>query len=290
MDTMTDAVIRIRLMSLIVLGAGALVVWLLPSALAPTSSPYLAVHFFDVGQGDAIFITTPEKTQALIDGGATNAVLRELAAVMPLSDRTIDVVIGTHPDTDHVGGLNDVLERYEVGTILLTEATGDSLAATEYERLVVAEGAEIIYARRGQSIRLGASTTLAVLWPEVDPSEMESNQSSIVLNLQYGDTSFLLTGDAPKRVEEYLVLAEGEHLQSDVLKVGHHGSRTSTSELFVTEVEPDYAVLSYGADNPYGHPHVEVTDALFNAGVETLSTAEAGTITFRSDGTEVWVD
>jgi competence protein ComEC len=117
---------------------------------------------------------------------------------------------------------------------------------------------------------------------------METNTSSIVLQLVYGDSEFLFMGDSPKSIEEYLVLIEGEHLQSDVLKIGHHGSRTSTSELFLDEVQPQFAVISAGKENSYGHPHVEVTDMLFNFRVEMLETAEEGTITFLSDGSQLW--
>jgi competence protein ComEC len=207
---------------------------------------------------------------------------------MGFFDRDIDMVIGTHPDLDHIGGLIDVLKRYKVSQILTTENKGESSAATLYDRLKQKEGAEIIYARRGQEIVLDASTTLRVLFPETDPSEMESNMSSIVFQLVYGESTFLLTGDSPKSIEEYLVLVEGENLKSDVLKVGHHGSRTSTSEFFLDEVAPTYAVISAGKDNSYGHPHVEVTDMLFNKRVEMLETAKEGTITLFSDGSKVW--
>lgn len=249
----------------------------------------LQIHFFDVGQGDAVFIQTPDGVEVLIDGGANNAVLRELAQRMSFFDREIDMVIGTHPDTDHVGGLIDVLERYTVETILTTENEGESDTAKTYAQAVIDEGAEIVYARRGQIFDLGASTTLEVLFPEVSPEQMQSNASSIIVRLVYGETEVLLTGDSPKRIEEYLVLAEGENLQSDLLKIGHHGSRTSTSELFLAEVDPEYGVISVAKDSRYGHPHVEVTDLLFNYGVETYSTAEEGSITFESDGTNVWL-
>jgi competence protein ComEC len=145
-----------------------------------------------------------------------------------------------------------------------------------------------VYARRGQEISLGASTTLTIIYPEGSVADLESNTASIVLKVTYGTTSFLLTGDSPKNIEEYLVLTQGDGLQSTVLKVGHHGSRTSTSELFLDAVQPTYAVISAGRDNRYGHPHTEVTDALFNAGVEILATADMGTITFMSDGATVW--
>lgn len=271
-------------MSLIVLALGAAGVWatlLIDTQAAPLQ---LEVSFLDVGQGDAILIEAPSGAQVLVDGGASGAVLRELAAELPLLDDDLDLVVATHPDTDHVGGLVDVLERYTVGQILLTENEGESDAAQAFARAAEAEEADITMARRGQVWRLDASTTLEVLFPETDVSEMESNASSVVLKLSYGTHDFLLTGDAPKRMEEYLVLAFGEHLESEVLKVGHHGSRTSTAEPFLAAVDPDYAVISAGADNRYGHPHVEITDALFNAGVTVLETAASGTVTFISDG------
>ena len=242
----------------------------------------------DGGQGDAILIETRNGVQVLIDGGRDAQVLAELASVIPFGDREIDMLVGTHPDLDHIGGLTDVLERYEVKTILKTENKGESDTAQRYEQLAQSEGAEIIYARRGQVFALDASTTLRVLFPETDPAELESNTSSIVLQLTHGSSTFLFTGDSPKSIEEYLVLTEGEHLRSDVLKVGHHGSRTSTSEMFLDEVQPTYAIISAGKDNSYGHPHVEVTDLLFNSRVQSFTTAQEGTITFRSDGTHVW--
>ena len=270
----------------ILIGAVAIVGFLQVEDVSHTE--HLSVHFLDVGQGDAIFIETPDGTQVLVDGGPDSSVLSALAGKMSFFDSHIDMVIATHPDTDHIGGLRDVLASYEVATILKTEHEGDTASARAFATAVSQEGAEVIYARRGQEFTLGASTTLEVLFPETDPSAMETNTSSIIVRIVYGDTAFLLTGDAPKSIEEYLVLVEGEHLQSDVLKVGHHGSRTSTSELFLNEVQPEIAVISASKDNRYGHPHVEVTDALFNARVETFSTAEEGTITLTSDGASVW--
>lgn len=243
------------------------------------------VTFLDVGQGDATLIETPGGTQVLVDGGPNSSVLQVLAKELPLFDRTLDMVIATHPDSDHVGGLSDVLERYTVSQLLLTEHEGDSVAATAFYDAAEVEGAVITMARRGQVWQLDTDTKLEVLFPETETSAMETNAASIILKLTHGNNCFLLTGDAPKRIEEYLVLAEGENLECDVLKIGHHGSRTSTSEMFLAEVEPRYAVISYGADNRYGHPHVEVTDLLFNERVQVFETAKSGSITFVSDGT-----
>jgi len=286
---MNETIARMRLMILFVLCVGAVVVWILPLLAEPSAGKNLQVHFLDVGQGDAIFIQTPDGVEVLIDGGPNSSVLRELSQQMSFFDRDIDMVIGTHPDTDHIGGLIDVLQRYSVDTILTTENKGNSATAAAYKKTVGAEGADIIFARQGQVFQLGESVTLHVLFPVNETSNIESNTSSIILQLVYGETEVLLTGDSPKNIEEYLVGSIGSTLESDVLKAGHHGSRTSTSELFLKKVNPEFAVISAEKDSRYGHPHVEVTDMLFNHRVETHSTAEEGTITFESDGSEIWL-
>lgn len=253
-------------------------------------SPYLAVHFLDVGQGDAILIETPDGIDVLVDGGPDGNVLRQLGTALALRDRYIDLIVGTHQDKDHIGGLTDVLERYEVGAVLMTENEGESSAASRFVELVENEDAKVVYARRGHTIALGATAELEVLFPVLDPSEMESNASSIVLQLRYGDVEFLLTGDSPTQIEEYLVSVEGSQLQSEVLKAGHHGSRTSTGEAFLNAVDPEYVVITAGKDNRYGHPHQEVLDLLETRGVEIHSTAKDGTVTFLSDGSRVWIE
>jgi competence protein ComEC len=247
----------------------------------------LCVVFLDVGQGDSIFIQSPSGTQMLVDGGRDSSVLRELGTVMGFWDREIDYVLATHPDADHIGGLSDVMERYEVSDVIRTENESKTPDWQAFESGVKEEGAKVFYARRGQVFDLGSGTTLEILFPDIDASELESNTASIVARLVYEKTSFMLTGDSPKAIEEYLVLVEGENLDSDVLKVGHHGSRTSTSELFLDHISPTYVVISAGRDNQYGHPHMEVTDMLFNKRVETHSTAEEGRITFVSNGDEL---
>ncbi|MEZ4200194.1 MAG: ComEC/Rec2 family competence protein [Candidatus Paceibacterota bacterium] len=282
--------IKSRLVTVFILLAAALWSWAPTTVLEPAChAGQLCVAFLDVGQGDAIFIQSPTGTQMLIDGGRGSAVLRELGAVMSARDRTIDYIVATHPDADHVGGLHDVLERYAIEHVIRTENESDTPVWHAVEEAIREEGARVTYARRGQRIDLGAGAVAEVFFPEGDMSESESNTASIILKLTYGEHSWLLTGDAPKGIEEYLVLTEGQHLKSTALKVGHHGSRTSTSELFLDEVEPQYAVISSGKDNQYGHPHVEVTDLLFNKHIETYSTAEVGRVTFWSDGTELLV-
>jgi competence protein ComEC len=263
-------------------------VWLLPYTDGQTSSPYLSVSFLDVGQGDAIFIETPDGIQMLIDGGPDGTVIRELAKVMKPWDRTIDVVVATHADKDHIAGLIDVLDRFEVGLIIMTTNAHDTNVANVYRRMVAQEGAEIALTQAGDVWQLGASTTVYVYSPAGDSRDWESNASSIVTQIVYGDTKLLFTGDAPLSIEEFMVQQYGERLQSDVLKLGHHGSRTSTSERFAQTVVPKFAVVSAGRANRYGHPHQEPITNIQQVGALVLATAVQGTIRVFSDGNEIW--
>ena len=249
----------------------------------------LTVAFLDVGQGDAIYIETPDGVQVLIDGGPDSGVLRELSKQLPFFDTDLDVVIATHSDKDHIGGLIEVLNRFTVDTLVRTENKNDTEVAELFDELVSTEGAEIFLARGGQQLLLGASTTLLILSPEGDSAQWESNTASIVAQLQYGESTFMLTGDAPVNIEEYLTGAYGELLQSDVLKLGHHGSRTSSGDIFLDVVSPTYGIVSAGKDNSYGHPHKEVVDALKERGIVMLETATDGTVVFKSDGQDVWL-
>lgn len=247
----------------------------------------LKVSFLDVGQGDAVFIQSPAGNQMLIDGGADRTVLRRLADEMPWYDRTIDVILATHPDTDHVGGLFDVLGRYKVTYIFRPGIQHDAPAAQSLLLQIAKEkkgGAQEVLARRGQVIDLGGGVYIEILFPDRNVSEIETNTGSIVLRVVYEDTAFMLTGDSPQSIEEYLVGIDSTHLESTVLKAGHHGSRTSSSVAFVGYVSPQYGVFSRGCDNSYGHPHREVVDLLDRFEIRVVDTCEEGTITFISDG------
>ena len=254
------------------------------------SAGLLTVVFLDVGQGDAIYIETPDGVQLLIDGGPDGSVVRALPKFMSLFDRKIDVVLATHSDKDHIGGLTDVLERYVVENIVRTKNTNDTSVAGVFATLESEENAAIQYAAAGQEFLLGASTTLSILFPASNPEGWESNSASIVAQLNYGEISFMLTGDAPVGIEEYLAESYGPLLESEVLKLGHHGSRTSTADSFLAAVDPIYAVVSAGKNNSYGHPHESVLAKVQAQGVDILSTASAGTVVFKSDGEKVWVE
>lgn len=252
----------------------------------------LRVVFFDVGQGDSIFIESPTGVQVLIDTGAGSQILRALGREMGFFDRTIDLVVATHPDKDHIGGFPDVFLRYEVETVLLTENKNDTSAAHAFLKAVEDEGADVVHARTGMHFDLGAGATLDILFPNRDTTGWESNTSSIVARVAFGNTSVFLTGDAPAAIEEHLVAVDmrdgSNDMKSDVLKVGHHGSRTSTSEQFLKWIDPKFAVISAEKDSRYGHPHREVTDRLDEHDIMSISTAEVGHITFWSDGERIY--
>lgn len=269
----------------LVLVFGTVLVWV-PSVTQGKGGE-LRVTFLDVGQGDAVFIETPHGRQVLIDGGKGRGVLEELGKVMSFRDREIDMVVATHPDMDHIGGLPSVFERFMVHMYLEPGVDDDGADYVALVRAVENEGLDPIIARAGMYIALDDEVQLQVLSPTGDVRMLEANRGSVVVRLVYGDTAFVLTGDAPVGIEEYLVSRRGTVLVGDVLKLGHHGSKTSTSDLFLDVVRPAYAVVSAGCENTYGHPHEEVLTRVRAHGAEVVSTCEEGTITFTSDGQKV---
>ncbi len=244
----------------------------------------LSVYFLDVGQGDAIFIESPSKGRMLIDGGRNRQVLSELGKIMPFSDKRIDVVMATHPDADHIGGLPEVVARYDIGVFVEPGVESDNEIDNTLDERLLEKGAQSLLARDGMIIDLGGGARFSVFFPNSDVSNWETNRASIVGELVYGESEFLFTGDSPVQIENILADLYEKEVDSDVLKVGHHGSRTSTSLRFVEAVSPDYAVISAGEGNSYGHPHKEVLNILNQAGSEILGTYEEGTIKFETDG------
>ena len=248
----------------------------------------LEVNFFDVGQGDAIFIEGPQRHQILIDGGPSSIILEKLAKEMPFWDRTIDLIILTHPEKDHLAGLIEVLKRYKVENILWTGILRDTSEFKEWEKLIESEGAKIFIARSGQKIKWSRTVLdrFEVLYPFESLAGKEfkdSNNTSIVVKLIFGENSFLFTGDAYKSVERELLTKEID-IDSDILKVAHHGSKTSSAEEFIEKVSPETAIISVGKDNTYGHPHQEVLETLEKYGIKILRTDLEGDIKIISDG------
>jgi len=244
----------------------------------------LIVAFLNVGQGDAIYIEAPNGNQMLIDGGRGREVLRELGAVMPLYDRSIDVVLATHPDADHIGGLIPVFESYAVGAFVDSGNAHQTTVTEALTRALTEEKSIHITARRGMRIHLSRGAVFTVLYPDRDVTNVESNEASIVGRLAYGTTTVLLTGDAPISVERVLMAEDGASLKSTVLKLGHHGSRTSSLPGFISLVQPKFAIISAGEGNRYGHPHQEVLASLQKQNIRTLRTDVEGRIILLSDG------
>ena len=253
----------------------------------------LHVSFLDVGQGDAILIQKGSQ-QVLVDGGPSpQAVCLGLGEKMPFWDRTIELMVLSHPSADHVAGLVEVLNRYRVEQVLYPEMDFESGVYDEWLRLVREKGIKATLAQAGQQIDLGGGVAMEVLSP-LDPplsaTDSDVDNNAAVLRLSLGEVSFLLTADMMWEAELELVYNRA-NLRNTVLKVAHHGSNTSTTPEFLAVARPELAVISVGADNEYGHPTEEVLRRLEDAvGEENIyRTDEDGTVEFITDGDRLWV-
>lgn len=255
-----------------------------------SSGSKLIVAFLDVGQGDAIFVKAPNGRQMLVDGGPDGSVLRELGKVMPFYDRSIDVLVATHADQDHIGGLVEVVKRFKVDLFVRTNTTSTSAVYLELEDLIKEKNIKEEIIISPEILTLGSGMEFDILFPNQNTAGWETNDSSIVGKLIYGKNSFLLTGDSPLAVEKYLIGKYGAFFKSDVLKVGHHGSKNSSSEIFIGTVLPAYSVISVGLNNRYGHPSPEALNVLTNLGGQILETLSRGMIVFNSDGKNLIFD
>ena len=251
----------------------------------------LTVSVLDVGQGDAILVETPGGHRVLIDGGPSGqAVTEALGEALPFWERTLDLVVLTHPQEDHLAGLIEVLERYDVRQVLATPLEADTAAYREWRELIRRQQIPYHEARPGLWIDLGGGATLRVLGPgEKALASSDPNDASLVLKLVWGEVSFLLTGDIEIDGEEALLSAFGGDggLRSAVLKVPHHGGATSSSSAFLRAVRPAVAVVSVGEDNRFGHPSAAALDRL--SGALLLRTDQHGTVRLSTDGERLWV-
>jgi competence protein ComEC len=221
----------------------------------------LTIDFLDIGQGDAILITTPSSETILIDGGPDATVLQELGEVMPFLHRRLDLVVLTHPHADHVTGLIQVLRRYEVGAVLISGVNYDSALYAAFLDEVAQQHIPLSLARASDDWHFG-DVTLDVLYPfeSMTGTSMENvNNASVVLMVEYRDHRILLSGDAEQEVETELLAAQVD-VDADIFKAGHHGSRTSSTEPFLDAVTPEIAIIQCGTDNEYGHPHPETLE------------------------------
>jgi competence protein ComEC len=244
----------------------------------------LEIVFIDVGQGDATLITTPAGTQILIDGGKYRNLGSRLSRHMGVFDRSIDVVVATHPDTDHTGGLVPVSQEYDIDLFASSPLTEGASASRELLANIERYNIEHQILSAGDVIHLDSNIALEALSPPPTLVSSDANEHSLVFRLVYGDVKVMLMGDASVYNEFDILNFFPENLDADILKVGHHGSKTSTAENFVEAVDPDYAIVSAGCDNNFGHPHVSVLETLAKYRVEVFDTCTDGDIVFESDG------
>jgi len=251
----------------------------------------LEVVFFDVGQGDAIFIKTPQGHNILIDGGPGNIVLEKIGREMPFLDESIDLVVLTHPHYDHVSGLIDILKNYKIEDVLCTGVLSESNIGKKWNRIIEERGYRVALA--GQRI-LANDIHIDILHPtrKLRGEKIgDLNEASIIIRLSHKGKNFLFMGDAYKKQERELLSLEREckkrhddcsffEISADVLKVGHHGSRTSTTSDFLSVVSPEFAVIQAGKDNRYGHPHDETIETLEREMVKIMRTDKDGDIRF----------
>lgn len=247
--------------------------------------------FCDVGQGDAILITSGTR-QILVDGGPGNKILDCLGAKMPFWDREIEMVVLTHPQQDHMEGLLGVLTRYEIATVVTTNVANETQLFGEWQKALASEGARIyepdvddqfvVDAARGETLSvLWPSSTKVTEWQADAPSDL--NETSIVMRLDTGNSSanrcVYLTGDLPKEILVGLI-----DRQCEILKISHHGSRTGTDKEILEKAKPRVAVIQVGRNNRFGHPHKEVLDQLVSQDIDILRNDTDGTVEIESDG------
>jgi competence protein ComEC len=257
------------------------------AGISAQQAKQLTVSYFDVGQGDAELIRTPLSHNILIDGGPDKGIEQKLGVTLPFYDRTIDLIILTHAHADHLNGLIGIVKNYSVKKIFLPEMKNTTVGYKELLRIAQEKNIPIEYVTEGKHIALGSSTALDILAPYDDEqSKTDINNASVVAKVTYQKTGFMFTGDAELKEEDHIA-RDRDDLTSDVLKVGHHGSKTSTSEEFLAEVHPSIAVISVGKNNIYGHPDREIIHRLEQNNITVYRTDRDGDITVASDGVRV---
>jgi len=246
------------------------------------ASNKLTVNYIDVGQGDSIFIQTPSGKTMLIDAGVPEMGNKVVNYIKSQGINKIDIIIATHPHSDHIGGIPAVIKNFEIGKVYAPKVTHTTKTYENFLNAVKDKGLKITSAKAGMDLDLGEGVTAKVLAPNKDKYD-NLNNYSVVVKITYKDTSFLFTGDAEKESEQEM-LNKGYDLKADVLKIGHHGSSSSTTSAFLQAVSPKYAVISCGQGNSYGHPHKEIIEKLKSLNITVYRTDQQGTIIAVSDG------
>jgi len=255
----------------------------------------LRIYFLDVGQGDAILIETPHKNRILVDGGPNAIVIQKIHDVLPLFDTTIQTIIATHNDADHITGLIAALTLFDSKNIFLASSSQNIKfdTITNAFRDTYSTNTGVSFLKTNDKIFLDTMNDfyIQILHPAANFEDDEINNHSIVFKLQYKKVCIIFTGDIGVAIENNLANTfQQEDLDCDVLKVAHHGSESSTGALFAGLVSPDIAIISAGKENKYGHPHQSVLDTLEKVGAEVYRTDKLGTIQVVSDGEKVWVE
>lgn len=255
-----------------------------PDSAQQTRINNLMIHFLDVGQADSIFIQDPSGNTMLIDAG--NNADSELITnyIHNLGIKKIDFLIGTHPHEDHIGGMDAVINEFDIGTIYMPKVSNNTRTFEDVLIAIRDKGYKIKAPTPGSEFSLGNS--LCTILSPIDSTYDEINNYSIVLRLSYGDTSFLFQGDAEGLVESE-ILSKYADIHADLIKLGHHGSKFSSNDDYLKAVDPKFAVISSGKDNSYGHPHKETLDILNEMGIDTYRTDQLGTIIVTSNGTNI---
>ena len=249
---------------------------------------YLQVNFLDVGQGDATLITTPSGEVILVDGGPNNKLLSQISKFLPWWERSIDYVVISHWDDDHYIGLIQVLKKYKVKNILVSYLPDIATPAyLAWQEALVKEGISPKILKAGETWQ-GANNLSWQVVAASDDKNLEDNDKSLVLRLSYGQTDFLLSGDLPTEQEEKLLIRK-INLESEILKVGHHGSKYSSSQEFLSFVEPKACIISASQDNKFGHPHPETLERLAKIKCNIYETSKLGNISILSNGQAWWL-
>ena len=244
----------------------------------------LKVSFLDVGQGDSIFLELPNKETMLIDAGNPSDADYITKYIQDAGYDSIDYVVGTHPHNDHIGGLAEIIRTFEIGSIYMPKIGNNTKSFENLLETIEDRGYEINIAKAGKTIIDNKNLWIGILAP-VESSYNELNDYSAVIQVNFGNTSFLFMGDAENLSENQIT----EDVDSDVIKIGHHGSKYSSSPSFIDRVSPDYAVITVGKDNTYGHPSSITLDTLSSRNITTYRTDRDGTIIFTTDGSKIKV-
>jgi competence protein ComEC len=255
-----------------------------PTTTIQTNIP-LDVYFIDVGQGDCEIVRCQDKTM-LIDAGTNASATSLVHTIKNMGISKFDVAIGTHPHEDHIGGLDAVINNFSIGTLYMPKATANTKTFTDVLTAIKNKGYTVTTPVPGSTFNIG-DARCTILAPNSQTYD-DLNNYSIVIKLEYGNTSFLFTGDA-QALSEQEMLAKGFNLKANVLKVGHHGSDSSTTVQFLQAVSPQFGIIEVGAGNDYGHPHQVTLDKLAAANVKVYRTDLNGTIIIRSDGVTLTV-